>query len=208
MKSRLLIIDNYDSFTYNLVQYFCELGHDPDVVRNDSVSIEEVTGMALTGIVISPGPCTPKDAGISTGVVRRLGAQVPILGVCLGHQCIGEAYGGWVVRAGKAVHGKSSLIRHDQQGVYRGLPSPLRATRYHSLVVDRSLPADLHATAWTENGALMGIRHRHHPVEGVQFHPESILSECGHALLRNFIELCERRDSTRSQPVSIRSCVV
>ena len=201
VKSRLLVIDNYDSFAYNLVQYLGELGHNPELVRNDAVSIEEVARMASIGIVISPGPCTPKEAGISTGVVRRLGAQVPILGVCLGHQCIGEAYGGRVVRAGKAVHGKSSLIRHDQQGVYRNLPSPLRATRYHSLVVHRTLPANLYATAWTEDGVLMGIRHRHHPVEGVQFHPESILSKCGHALLRNFIELCERKDASRSQPV-------
>ncbi len=195
MKAPLLVIDNYDSFVYNLVQYLCELGHDPLVARNDAVSIDQVGTMTLMGIVISPGPCSPTEAGISTEVVRKLGGRVPILGVCLGHQCIAEAYGGRVVRAAKAIHGKSSLIHHDQHGLFRGLPTPLSATRYHSLVVDWELPADLNVTAWTEDGVLMGIRHRRHPVEGVQFHPESVLTDYGHAMTRNFLELCKTEEA-------------
>ena len=146
------------------------------------------------GLVISPGPCTPKEAGISTSLVQHVGETIPILGVCLGHQCIGEAYGGAVVRAGRVMHGKVSVIRHDGAGLYRGLPNPIRATRYHSLVVDEAtLPHDLVATSWTEDGVLMGVRHRRHPVEGVQFHPESIMTDTGHQLLRNFLELCHER---------------
>jgi anthranilate synthase component 2 len=195
MTARILVIDNYDSFTYNLVQYLGELGHSPDVIRNDDATIAEVAAMGPLGIVISPGPCTPAEAGICTDLVRELGAETPILGVCLGHQCIGEAYGGRVVRAERVMHGKLSPVEHDGLGVFRGLPSPLTATRYHSLVVEEgSLPAALTATAWTQSPGggrvLMGVRHREHPVEGVQFHPESILTDNGHDLLRNFIDLC------------------
>jgi anthranilate synthase component 2 len=190
----MLVIDNYDSFTYNLVQYLGELGQGPEVIRNDAATIAEVAAMGPLGIVISPGPCTPAEAGICTDLVRELGAETPILGVCLGHQCIGEAYGGRVVRAPQVMHGKLSRVEHDGLGVFAGLPSPLTATRYHSLVVEaESLPAALTATAWTEGAGgrvLMGIRHREHPVEGVQFHPESILTDNGHDLLRNFIDLC------------------
>jgi anthranilate synthase component 2 len=198
MSRRLLVIDNYDSFTYNLVQYLGELGQGPEVIRNDAATIAEVAAMGPLGIVISPGPCTPAEAGICTDLVRELGAETPILGVCLGHQCIGEAYGGRVVRAGQVMHGKLSRVEHDGLGVFAGLPSPLTATRYHSLVVEEaSLPAALTATAWTpaDGGGrvLMGVRHREHPVEGVQFHPESILTDNGHDLLRNFIDLCLRR---------------
>jgi anthranilate synthase component 2 len=194
MTARILVIDNYDSFTYNLVQYLGELGHSPDVIRNDDATIAEVAAMGPLGIVISPGPCTPAEAGICTDLVRELGAETPILGVCLGHQCIGEAYGGRVVRAPQVMHGKLSRVEHDGLGVFAGLPSPLTATRYHSLVVEaENLPAALTATAWTDAAGgrvLMGIRHREHPVEGVQFHPESILTDNGHDLLRNFIDLC------------------
>jgi anthranilate synthase component 2 len=194
MSRRLLVIDNYDSFTYNLVQYLGELGQGPEVIRNDAATIAEVAAMGPLGIVISPGPCTPAEAGICTDLVRELGAETPILGVCLGHQCIGEAYGGRVVRAPQVMHGKLSQVEHDGLGVFAGLPSPLTATRYHSLVVEaESLPAALTATAWTDAAGgrvLMGIRHREHPVEGVQFHPESILTDNGHDLLRNFINLC------------------
>jgi anthranilate synthase component 2 len=194
MSRRLLVIDNYDSFTYNLVQYLGELGQGPEVIRNDVATIAEVAAMGPLGIVISPGPCTPAEAGICTDLVRELGAETPILGVCLGHQCIGEAYGGRVVRAPQVMHGKLSQVEHDGLGVFAGLPSPLTATRYHSLVVEaESLPAALTATAWTDAAGgrvLMGIRHREHPVEGVQFHPESILTDNGHDLLRNFINLC------------------
>jgi anthranilate synthase component 2 len=190
----MLVIDNYDSFTYNLVQYLGELGQGPEVIRNDAATITEVAAMGPLGIVISPGPCTPAEAGICTDLVRELGAETPILGVCLGHQCIGEAYGGRVVRAPQVMHGKLSRVEHDGLGVFAGLPSPLTATRYHSLVVEaESLPAALTATAWTEAAGgrvLMGIRHLEHPVEGVQFHPESILTDNGHDLLRNFIDLC------------------
>ncbi len=193
MSRRLLVIDNYDSFTYNLVQYLGELGQPPEVFRNDALSLADVAAMAPLGIVISPGPCTPAEAGISTELVRELGPTTPILGVCLGHQCIGEAYGGRVVRAPKVMHGKLSSIEHDGSGVFTGLPNPLTATRYHSLVVEAgSVPRELEVTAWTDDDGsrvVMGLQHRKHPVAGVQFHPESILTEHGHALLQNFLNV-------------------
>jgi anthranilate synthase/aminodeoxychorismate synthase-like glutamine amidotransferase len=185
----LLMIDNYDSFTYNLVQYLGELGADVKVVRNDELTVAEVEAMRPDRIVISPGPCAPNAAGISLGVIERLGGRVPILGVCLGHQAIGQAYGGKVVHAKTLMHGKTSPIRHSGRGVFRGLPSPFTATRYHSLAVEReSLPGSLEVTAWTEDGEIMGLAHRELPVEGVQFHPESILTEHGHALLAGFLK--------------------
>jgi anthranilate synthase component 2 len=190
----LLMIDNYDSFTFNLVQYLQSLGAEVRVVRNDALTVDEIEKLAPERIVISPGPCTPNEAGVSLEVIGRMGATTPILGVCLGHQGIGQAYGGKVVRAGNIMHGKTSRIRHEGLGVFGGLPDGYEATRYHSLVVERaSLPAELEITAWTENEdgsfeEIMGLRHREHPVEGVQFHPESILTEHGHALLRNFLE--------------------
>lgn len=186
----LLVIDNYDSFTYNLVQYFGELGADPMVKRNDAVSVEEVIQMKPGRIVISPGPGSPKDAGISMELIRRLGPEVPLLGVCLGHQCIGEVYGGKVVRAGRLMHGKTSPIRHDGRGVFQGLPNPFEATRYHSLIVEKSsVPESLEISADTAEGEIMGLRHRAHPVHGVQFHPESILSKEGKDLLANFLKI-------------------
>ena len=194
----LLMIDNYDSFTFNLVQYLQALGEEVVVVRNDAVSVADIARMAPDRIVISPGPCTPNEAGVSLGVVRELGPRIPLLGVCLGHQAIGQAHGGEVVRAKAIMHGKTSRIRHRGQGVFAGLPDGYEATRYHSLVVARdSVPDCLEVTAWTEapDGAfdeVMGLRHREHPVEGVQFHPESILSEHGHALLKNFLHLDAR----------------
>ena len=190
----LLMIDNYDSFTWNLVQYLQALGAEVRVVRNDELSVEAIAALSPERIVISPGPCTPKEAGVSVGVIESLGAWIPILGVCLGHQSIGQAYGGDVVRAGRIMHGKTSRIHHHGQGVFAGLPDRYEATRYHSLVVDKAtLPACLEITAWTENDdgsveEIMGLRHREHPVQGVQFHPESILTEHGHALLKNFLE--------------------
>ena len=186
----LLVIDNYDSFTYNLVQYFGELGANPLVKRNDKVSVEEVIQMRPERIVISPGPGSPKDAGISMELIRRLGPRVPLLGVCLGHQCMGEVYGGKVVRADRLMHGKTSPIRHDAKGVFRGLPNPFEATRYHSLIVERSsVPDCLEISADTAEGEIMGLRHREHPVHGVQFHPESILSKEGKDLLANFLSM-------------------
>ena len=186
----LLVIDNYDSFTYNLVQYFGELGADPVVKRNDAVSVDEVEKMAPERIVISPGPGSPKDAGISMELIRRMGARVPLLGVCLGHQCIGEVYGGKVVRAGRLMHGKTSPIRHDAKGVFRGLPNPFEATRYHSLIVEKSsVPDGLEISADTAEEEIMGLRHREYPVHGVQFHPESILSKEGKDLLANFLKI-------------------
>ena len=190
----LLMIDNYDSFTFNLVQYLQVLGAEVEVVRNDAMTVDEIEKLAPQRIVISPGPCTPNEAGVSLEVIERLGPTTPILGVCLGHQSIGQAYGGKVVRAGRIMHGKTSPIRHQGQGVFAGLPDGYEATRYHSLVVERaSLPQALEITAWTENAdgsfeEIMGLRHREHPVEGVQFHPVSILTEHGHALLKNFLE--------------------
>lgn len=190
----LLMIDNYDSFTYNVVQYLGELGAEVEVLRNDKVTVEEIARLAPEKIVISPGPCTPKEAGVSNAVIREFAGQVPILGICLGHQCIGEVFGGDVVRAKQVMHGKLSAIHHRGGGVFGNLPSPLTATRYHSLVIDRAtLPDFLEETAWTvaadgEPDEIMGVRHRELDVEGVQFHPESILSEHGHQLLRNFLE--------------------
>ena len=190
----LLMIDNYDSFTYNLVQYLQSLGAEVKVVRNDAMTVDEIAKLAPERIVISPGPCTQNEAGVSLEIIERLGANTPILGVCLGHQSIGQAYGGHVIRAGRIMHGKTSRIRHEGKGVFAGLPDAYEATRYHSLVVERSsLPDALEVTAWTENEdgsfeEIMGLRHREYPVEGVQFHPESILTEHGHALLKNFLE--------------------
>ncbi len=190
----LLMLDNYDSFTFNLVQYLQSLGADVQVQRNDALTVDDVEKLAPERIVISPGPCTPNEAGISVELIKRLGANIPILGVCLGHQGIGQAYGGDVIRAGKIMHGKTSRIRHEAKGVFAGLPDGYEATRYHSLVVDKTtLPECLEVTAWTENDdgsmeEIMGLRHRQHPVQGVQFHPESILTQHGHALLKNFLE--------------------
>ena len=189
----LLMIDNYDSFTFNVVQYLMELGEDVAVWRNDEISVDEIIKAAPEKIVISPGPCTPNEAGISLEVIERLAGSIPILGICLGHQSIGQAFGGHIIRAPKVMHGKLSAIHHSGVGVFEGLPSPYQATRYHSLVIDPStLPESLEVTAWTEDesgelDAIMGVRHRSHSVEGVQFHPESILSEHGHALLKNFL---------------------
>jgi anthranilate synthase/aminodeoxychorismate synthase-like glutamine amidotransferase len=186
----LLVIDNYDSFTYNLVQYFGELGADPVVKRNDAVTADEVERMRPDKIVISPGPGTPADAGISMYLIRRFGPKLPILGLCLGHQSIGEIYGGKVVRAERLMHGKTSPIRHDGKGVFAGLPNPFEATRYHSLLVEKkSVPACLEVTADTAEGEIMGLRHREFPVHGVQFHPESILSKEGKDLLANFLKM-------------------
>jgi len=186
----LLVIDNYDSFTYNLVQYFGELGANPVVKRNDAITPEEVEKLRPERIVISPGPGTPADAGISLEIIRRTGKTTPILGVCLGHQCIAEVYGGKVIRADRLMHGKTSPIRHEGSGVFAGLPNPFEATRYHSLIVEkRSVPACLRITADTAEGEIMGLQHREFPVHGVQFHPESILSREGKALLKNFLNL-------------------
>ena len=190
----LLMIDNYDSFTYNLVQYLQTLGAEVQVARNDAMSVDEIERLAPAQIVISPGPCTPNEAGVSLELIERLGQRIPILGVCLGHQGIGQAYGGDVVRAKRIMHGKTSRIRHEGKGVFASLPDRYEATRYHSLVVDRAtLPEVLEITAWTEDedggfDEIMGLRHRQFPVEGVQFHPESILTEHGHALLKNFLD--------------------
>ncbi|WP_363320699.1 aminodeoxychorismate/anthranilate synthase component II [Acidiferrobacter sp.] len=185
----LLMIDNYDSFTYNLVQYLGELGEEVHVARNDQISLDEIERLAPERIVISPGPCTPNEAGISLDLIMRFGERIPLLGVCLGHQSIGQAFGGRVVRAGRVMHGKTSLISHGGAGVFRGLPDPFTATRYHSLVVAKEdLPECLEITAVSQDdGEIMGLRHKWWPVEGVQFHPESILSEQGHALLENFL---------------------
>jgi len=184
----VLVVDNYDSFTYNLVQYLGELGAELKVVRNDQVTVDEVVGMSPERIVLSPGPCTPKEAGICVELIRRLSGEVPILGVCLGHQCIGEAFGGKVVRAPTPVHGKVSRVFHDGKTVFEGLSMPFLAVRYHSLVVEKdTLPSCLEISAWTEDGLIMGLRHRDLPVEGVQFHPESIMTEGGKILLRNFL---------------------
>ena len=190
----ILVIDNYDSFTYNLVQYLGELGETLAVYRNDAITVEGVAALEPEAVVISPGPCTPREAGISIDLIRHLGPRIPMLGVCLGHQCIGEAYGGTVVRAPEIMHGKTSLIYHDRQGVFEGLPNPFEAIRYHSLVVQREdLPDELVATAQTSAGLIMGLRHRYYPVEGVQFHPESIKTEPGKDLLRNFLAMARGR---------------
>jgi anthranilate synthase/aminodeoxychorismate synthase-like glutamine amidotransferase len=183
-----LLLDNYDSFTYNLYQYLCELGTEVLVRRNDQITLEEIAALAPAGIVISPGPCTPNEAGICNDVIRAFGQATPILGVCLGHQCIGQVYGGRVIRAPVPMHGKLSRITHQRQGVLAGLPQPFEAVRYHSLIVERAtLPAELEITAETEDGLIMGLRHQCYPVEGVQFHPESILTRPGKDLLRNFL---------------------
>ncbi|WP_440224654.1 anthranilate synthase component II [Dokdonella sp. MW10] len=198
----LLMIDNYDSFTFNLVQYFGELGEEVQVVRNDALTVAQIAALAPSHIVISPGPCTPNEAGVSLEVLTALSSTVPVFGVCLGHQSIGQAFGGKVVRARQIMHGKTSMIHHTGKGVFRGLPNPFEATRYHSLVVEKaSLPDCLEITAWTqdENGGfdeIMGLRHRELDVEGVQFHPESILTQHGHDLLRNFL--------TRDEPAARR----
>jgi anthranilate synthase/aminodeoxychorismate synthase-like glutamine amidotransferase len=184
----ILMIDNYDSFTYNLVQYLGELGAQVEVHRNDRISLEQIGAMRPERIVLSPGPCTPAEAGICCDVIRAFGPTTPLLGVCLGHQCIGAAYGGRIVRAGRLMHGKTSPIHHDGQGLFADLPNPFEATRYHSLLIEReSLPACLTVSAETAEGEIMGVRHRTHPVEGVQFHPESILTRAGKDLLRNFL---------------------
>ena len=185
----LLMIDNYDSFTYNIVQYFGELGEDVRVYRNDEITIEQIEAMNPDRICISLGPKAPAQAGISVEVLKHFAGKKPILGVCLGHQAIGEAFGGKVIRAKQVMHGKTSLIAHTGVGVFQGLPSPFTVIRYHSLAIERaSLPSCLEVTAWTDDGEIMGVRHREYDIEGVQFHPESILSEHGHALLKNFLE--------------------
>jgi anthranilate synthase/aminodeoxychorismate synthase-like glutamine amidotransferase len=187
---KILLIDNYDSFTYNLYQFLSELGADVKVVRNDAVTIEEIEAMAPERIVISPGPCTPAEAGISTDVVRHFGPRLPVLGVCLGHQCIGAAYGARVEGAGEIVHGKTSMIHHDGRGVFAGLAEPLEGIRYHSLsIVPDTVPDELEVTARTEGGVIMGVRHRKYPVEGIQFHPESIMTQQGKELLLNFLRI-------------------
>jgi anthranilate synthase component 2 len=184
----ILLIDNYDSFTYNIYQYLSELGATVKVIRNDKTTLTEIKAMQPEKIVISPGPCTPKESGISSSVIREFGHDIAILGICLGHQCIGDAYGGKIVGADEIMHGKTSLIHHDGQGVFFGLPNPFNAIRYHSLIIkEDDLPADLEVSAWTENNMIMGVRHKVHPVEGIQFHPESIMTENGKQLLANFI---------------------
>ncbi len=186
----LLMIDNYDSFTYNLVQYFGELGQELKVYRNNKITIGEIEKMNPDRIVISPGPCTPKEAGISIDVIRHFAGKIPILGVCLGHQSIGDAFGGDVIRAPYLMHGKTSMIHHDGRTIFAGLPNPFVATRYHSLIIKReTMPAVLEISAWTEDGIVMGVRHKQYKLEGVQFHPESILTGAGKDLLRNFVKL-------------------
>jgi len=184
----LLMIDNYDSFTYNLVQYLGELGEEVVVRRNDEITVGEIEKLAPQRIVISPGPCTPSEAGVSVATIEKFAGKIPLLGVCLGHQSIGQAFGGKIVHAKTLMHGKTSQITHTDTGVFAGLPSPYRATRYHSLVIEReSCPDCLEITAWTDDGEIMGVRHKTLPIEGVQFHPESIMTEHGHALLKNFL---------------------
>ena len=185
----VLVIDNYDSFTYNLVQYLGELGEQVVVRRNDEITLPEIAALSPVAVVLSPGPGTPSQAGICKDLLLEFGPTLPMLGVCLGHQCLGEAFGGTVRRASQVMHGKVSRVTHTEQSVFRGIPSPFAATRYHSLVVDpANLPADLEVTAWTDDGTVMGLRHRRYPVAGVQFHPEAILTEHGHTLLANFLQ--------------------
>ena len=192
----LLMIDNYDSFTYNLYQYLAELGAEVVTVRNDKTTLEDIEAMNPQGIIISPGPGTPLEAGISNDVIRHFGPRVPTLGVCLGHQCIGYVYGAKVDRAGEIRHGKTSMIHHNGQGVLTGLPDPFEAIRYHSLVVyPDTVPDELEVTAWTDNGLIMGLRHKVHPVEGVQFHPESIMTPVGKAVLQNFLDRVDQAGS-------------
>jgi anthranilate synthase/aminodeoxychorismate synthase-like glutamine amidotransferase len=191
----LIMIDNYDSFTYNLVQYLGELGEDIRVFRNDMITLKEMERLNPVGIVVSPGPCTPNEAGISMDVIRHFTGRVPVLGVCLGHQAIGAVFGGEVIRAPYLMHGKTSLIHHDGRTIFEGLPNPFTATRYHSLIIKReTVPDCLEISAWTEDGIVMGVRHREAVVEGVQFHPESILTSSGKDLLRNFIKLTTERE--------------
>jgi anthranilate synthase/aminodeoxychorismate synthase-like glutamine amidotransferase len=191
VSTRVVVVDNYDSFVYNLVQYLGELGAEPTVYRHDEISVDELTDLAPDGIVISPGPGRPDDAGVSNAVIEQVGRQTPVLGVCLGHQCIGQVFGGDVVRAPEIFHGKTSLVHHQGQGVLAGLPEPFEATRYHSLVVaPDTVPDDLEITARTDDGTVMGLRHREFPIEGVQFHPESILTAIGKQLMSNFLQRC------------------
>lgn len=188
----ILVVDNYDSFAYNLVQYLGELGWEPVVYRNDRITLEQIEDMAPSHIVISPGPCTPLEAGISNDVVRYFRGKIPILGVCLGHQCIGYAYGGVIKRAAVSVHGKASIVFHDGETIFRGLPCPIVGGRYHSLMIEaETIPASLEVSARTESGEIMGVRNRRHVVEGIQIHPESILTETGHDILTNFLRLAE-----------------
>ena len=186
----LLVIDNYDSFTYNLVQYLGELGQDVRVYRNDKITLREIEALNPQRVVISPGPCTPREAGISVDLVKHFAGRIPILGVCLGHQAIGYAFGGEIIHAKKLMHGKTSMIHHDGKTIYKKLPNPFEATRYHSLVIEReSIPDELEISAETDDGEIMGVRHKEYIIEGVQFHPESILTKAGKDLLRNFLEL-------------------
>lgn len=188
----LLVIDNYDSFTYNLVQFLGELGAEPVVRRNDQITVDEIASGGYRGLVISPGPGEPKDAGISLAAIRELGGRMPILGVCLGHQAIGEAFGGVIVRAPRPIHGKASRVRHDGRGIFAGIPDQLEVARYHSLVIQpETFPNVLEVTAKTDDGIIMGVRHRSLPIEGVQFHPESVLTSCGMQILSNFLQLCK-----------------
>ena len=191
----ILLIDNYDSFTYNLYQYLCELGAEVEVVRNDKITLKEIEQKHPEKIVVSPGPRRPENAGISNDVIKHFGESIPILGVCLGHQCVGYSYGGSIVGAGEIMHGKTSLISHDGKGVFNGLPNPFEAIRYHSLAVYKDdLPEELEVTAWTDNGLIMGVRHVNFPVEGIQFHPESIMTGVGKDLLNNFITMNVERE--------------
>jgi anthranilate synthase/aminodeoxychorismate synthase-like glutamine amidotransferase len=201
----ILLIDNYDSFTFNLYQFLSELGAEVDVRRNDQISLGEIDAMRdLNGIVVSPGPCTPREAGISIGVIEHMAGKVPVLGVCLGHQSIGDAFGGDVIRAPQLMHGKTSMIHHDGKGIFQGLPNPFIATRYHSLIVDRAtLPEHLEITAETEDGIIMGLQHRDYPVYGVQFHPESILTPVGKQLLGNFLATTGKTPNAAMQPALI-----
>jgi anthranilate synthase/aminodeoxychorismate synthase-like glutamine amidotransferase len=196
----ILLLDNYDSFTYNLYQHMCELGAEVEVVRNDQTTVDEIALMAPERIVVSPGPRTPSNAGISLDLVRHFGPRVPVLGVCLGHQCVGQAYGGAIVGAGEIMHGKTSLIHHDGRGVFSGLANPFEAIRYHSLAIDPTdVPDELEISAWTDKGVIMGVRHKVHPVEGVQFHPESIGTEHGKKLLRNFLDMPSSAGDRRAE---------
>ena len=189
MNAKILMVDNYDSFTYNIVQYFGELGAAVTVVRNDEITLADIAAHAPTHLVISPGPCSPAEAGISVAAIQHFAGKLPILGVCLGHQAIGAAFGGKIIRAQQLMHGKTSVISTTQQGVFAGLPAQFTVNRYHSLAIERiSCPAELELTAWTDDGEIMGVRHRSLPIQGVQFHPESILTEHGHAMLKNFLQ--------------------